>query len=305
VTFKDFLLRLTAFLLIFFAIDFSVSKLMEKGLNKFYGFDKKPEILINGSSMTLSGFHKSDIEKQLNKKVAVYAKEGVGVEDRHAMLAQFFSEHPGTVNTVIYEINPLLFSSKLTAANVYTIFYPFIDNDSIDEYIKNRAGTTDYFIHKYCRAVRYDALTVNFVLKGYMNNYDNFKTISLDSGTHYFPEIENGKVMIENSTAKVNVFEKTMKLLQMNNNKVVLVMMPIYYQKQATFDSSGYNSLVSYYKKYTASNKNITYLDLNTGDLSHNALLFSDLLHLNREGQKKITEAVARFLKNRDSLNVK
>jgi hypothetical protein len=271
---------------------------MLKGLNKFYGFDTKPAILINGSSMTLSGFNKSDIEKQLNQKVAIYAKEGVGVEDRYAMLEQFFSEHPGSVKTVIYEINPLLFSSKMTAANVYTVFYPYIDNNAINDYIKKRAGVSDYLIHKYCRAARYDALTVNFVLKGYMNNYDNFKTTTLNTETSYFPEEETGKVVIENNPGKIDVFKKTMYLLKMNKAEVVLVMMPVYYQKQATFDSSAYNKLVSFYKNYTALNKNVTYLDLNTGSLSHNAMLFSDVLHLNREGQKKITELVSGLLKS-------
>src|SRR6478735_634314 len=120
--FTIFLKRLAAFAIIFLLIDYTASIWMLKGLNKFYGFDNKPEILINGSSMTLSGFHRTDIEKKTAKRVCVYAKEGVGVEDRYAMLAQFFSEHPGTVKTVIYEVNPLLFSSKLTAANTYTIF---------------------------------------------------------------------------------------------------------------------------------------------------------------------------------------
>lgn len=295
--FKAFLLRMAAFLIIFLVIDYTASIWMLKGLNKYYGFDIKPEILINGSSMILAGFHRTDIEKKTGKRVCIYAKEGVGVEDRYAMLAQFFSEHPGTVKTVIYEVNPLLFSSRLTATNTYTIFYPFIDNNAINEYIKERAGWSDYIVHKYCRSARFDARTINFVLKGYKNDYDNFKSAALNPETIYFPGETSGKVVIEKNEAKLNVFEKTMQLLSGNGTKVILVMMPIYYQKQATFDSSSYNKLVAYYKNYASKNKDVNYFDLNTGELSHNALLFSDLLHLNREGQRKITESISEFLK--------
>lgn len=295
--FSVFLIRLVAFLLLFLIIDFATSKLMLKGLNKFYGFDKAPTILINGSSMSLSGFHKTQIEKELSQKVAVYAKEGVGVEDRYAMLQQFFSEHHSSVKTVIYEVNPLLFSDKLTAANVYTIFYPFMDNNAIDEYIDKRTTRFEYYVHKYFRSARFDVLTINFVLKGYMNNYDNFKTNTINPETAYFTKEESGKKMIEFNKDKVAVFENTIKLLLDNNTKVILVMMPIYYQKQATFDSTSYHHLGDYYKKFTESKKNIFFLDLNTNDIANNALFFGDVLHLNREGQKKVTEVIVNFLK--------
>lgn len=294
---SGFLIRLFAFLLLFLIIDFATSKLMLGGLNKFYGFDKAPAILINGSSMSLSGFHKTEIEKQVNQKVAVYAKEGVGVEDRYAMLQQFFSDKHSSIQTVIYEINPQLFSDKLTAANVYTIFYPFMDNNAIDEYIYKRATRFEYYVHKYFRSARFDVLSINFVLKGYMNNYDNFKTNTINPETAYFTKEECGKKKVEFNKDKVAVFEKTIQLLQDNNTKIVLVMMPIYYQKQATFDSISYNQLGDYYKKFTESKKNISFLDLNTNDIAHNALFFADVLHLNRDGQKKVTEAVVNFLK--------
>lgn len=295
--FSAFLIKLFTFLLLFLIIDFATSKLMLKGLNKFYGFEKGPSILINGSSMSLSGFHKTEIEKQVHQKVVVYAKEGVGVEDRYAMLQQFFSDHHSSVKTVIYEINPLLFSDKLTAANVYTIFYPFMDNNAIDDYINKRATRFEYYVHKYFRSARFDVLTINFVLKGYMNNYDNFKTNSINPETVYFTKEESGKKMIELNKDKVAVFENTIKLLQDNNTKVILVMMPIYYQKQATFDSTSFNQLGEYYKKFAGSKKNISFLDLNTNDISHHALFFADVLHLNREGQKKVTAVVVNFLK--------
>ena len=294
---RIFFLRLVVFLLIFFAIDLVTSSFMLNGLNKFYGFNGKPAILINGSSMSLSGFNKSEIEKQLQTRVAIYAKEGVGVEDRHAMLQQFFSNRSQAVKTVIYELNPLLFSKTLTAANVYTIFYPFMDNKAIDKYIKNRAPAKEYFAHKFFRSSRFDALTINLAVKGYMDKYENFKTNAIDPATAYFTTKDAGKVKVEMSPEKLSVFEQSLKLVKENNARVVLVMMPIYYQKRATFDSSSYQKLDSYFRQLSGAGTNISYLDLNKPEITRNALLYSDVLHLNRDGQNSVTAAIVHFFK--------
>jgi hypothetical protein len=273
--FTVFVLKLMVFLLLFVILDFSTSKLMLRGLNKFYEFNCNPKILINGSSMSLAGFNKSELEKKTNQKISLYAKEGVGVEDRLAMLEHFFSEHPNTVKIAIYEINPLLFSNKLTAANVYSIFYPFMDNKAIDQYIYKRADRMDYLVHK----------------------YDNLKTVSLNPAASYFKKSEENKIQVELNKDKVVAFEKSIRLLEKNKVKTVVVMMPIYYQKQLMFDSLSYKRFVSYFKECSALNKNVSYFDANTDSFSRNALLFSDLVHLNREGQRKITEIFGEYLK--------
>ena len=63
---KKFIVRLAVFLLAFFVVDLATSALMLKGINKFYGFSGSPAILINGSSMSLSGFNKTEIENTSN-----------------------------------------------------------------------------------------------------------------------------------------------------------------------------------------------------------------------------------------------
>jgi hypothetical protein len=294
---KKFIVRLAIFLLAFFVIDLATSAFMLKGINKFYGFNSRPALLINGSSMSLSGFNKAEIEKQLQTNVAIYAKEGVGVEDRHAMLQQFFTNRSPSVKTVIYELNPLLFSKTLTAANVYTIFYPFMDNAAIDSYIHARAPVKEYFAHKLFRSSRFDALTINLAVKGYLNKYENFKTNAIDPGTAYFTANDAGKVVVEMSPDKVTVFEESLTLIRQHNAKVVLVMMPIYYQKKATFDSSSYKLLDNYFRRLAATEPTISFLDLNNTEITRNAMLYSDVLHLNREGQKSVTAAIVNFFK--------
>lgn len=285
-------------MLLVFVIDLATSTVMLTGLNKFYGFNEKPVMLINGSSMSLSGFNKSEIEKELQTRVAIYAKEGVGVEDRHAMIEQFFSDKSQGVKTVIYELNPLLFSKTLTAANVYTIFYPFMDNNAINGYIKERAPAKEYYAHKVFRSSRFDALTINLALKGYLNKYENFKTNAIDSGTAYFGANETGKVRVEMSPEKLAVFEQSVKLIRQNNARVVLVMMPIFHQKKATFDTSSYARLENYFRMISTIQAGVSYLDLNSPDITHNASLYSDVLHLNRNGQNSVTAAIVQFFKS-------
>jgi hypothetical protein len=282
---------------LFFVIDLASSAVILKGLNKFYGFDKKPEILINGSSMALAGFNKSAIENQIGKNVAIYAKEGVGLEDRYAMLKQFFSDNSNPVKKVIYELNTLLLSSKMTATNIYTIFYPYMDNHAIDNYIQSKATNTEYYIHKIFRSSRFDVLTINLGVKGYMGKYENFKSNAIDPGIEYFTKKDVGKVPVEMNEEKKRIFETTLQLIHQHEADVILVMMPIYYQKKATFDSVSFNKLDLYYRNLSGHGKNVSYLDLNSPDFTHNALIYSDILHLNREGQKKVTAAIVDFIK--------
>jgi hypothetical protein len=292
-----FLQKVFIFCICFWAIDAGSSNLMRRGLDRYYGFNSRPEILINGSSMTLSGFHKSLIEKETNKKVSIYAKEGVGIEERYAMLKHFFSGEGNSVKIVIYELNPLLFSNQLTADNAYMLFYPFMDNDAIDKFIKKKASILDYYTHKYLRSVRFDALTMNFVFKGYFNSYENFKTSSIDPNIAYFPPEQIGKTSIEINKGKLAIFENTIALLAAKKIKVILVMMPIYYQKQATYDPISYANLTAVFNETAERYKDINFVDLNTPDLTYDAALFGDLLHLNREGQKTVTSSIIKLIK--------
>ena len=139
--YRNTILNFVLFASLFFAADYALFKFLELGLRSFYGFDKKPEVLINGSSMSLADFNVSQIEQRLNKDVINYSKNGVSLEDRIAMVKHFYNEVKTDSNlTIIFEVNPMLFSEKFTAENVYLLFLPFMDDPNIEQMIKTNSG---------------------------------------------------------------------------------------------------------------------------------------------------------------------
>jgi hypothetical protein len=278
---------------LFISVDFLISKVLITGLNKYYGFDHQPEILINGTSMSMSGFNRGDIYRFTKMNCATYAYEGVSIDDRYAMVSHFFQMFPDGIKTVIYEVNPVVFSKIRTAENSYTVLYPFMDDKSISAHIKEYADTKDYYIHKIIRTRRFDSRLIRLIVMGYLGKFENVKTNKLDTAelVSLIAEKGNKEVIIEQSS-KV-VFEKTMDLIWSHNSNIVLVMMPMYYIKLQTFSPDGYNSLCNYLSEFCSKNKNITFLDLNRDSLIHNADYFSDQLHFNLKGQQQITDIIS------------
>jgi hypothetical protein len=291
-----FVKRCLLLFLLFISADFLISKVLITGLNKYYGFNHHPEILINGTSMSMSGFNREEIYNFTKMNCATYAYEGVSIDDRYAMVSHFFQMFPEDVKTVVYEVNPVIFSNIKTAENSYTVLYPFMDDKTIGAHIKENVGNREYFIHRIIRTSRFDSRLIRLIVMGYLGKFENVKTNKIDTASLLPLIAEKGQkeVIIEQSS-KI-VFEKTMDLIKSHNSNVVLVMMPIYYIKLQTFNPEGYNNLCKYFSDYSSNNSNVSFLDLNEDRITHNAGYFSDQLHFNVYGQQQITKAISSFL---------
>ncbi|MBN1185294.1 MAG: SGNH/GDSL hydrolase family protein [Bacteroidales bacterium] len=294
----QFIKRLFFFAVIFIITDYFVSNIFLNGINKYFGLENQPEILINGSSMILAGFDKSEIENRTGKNVALYSRPGVSLADRSVMIEHFFDLYPENVEAVIFEVNPLIFSNRFSAENVYTLFYPYIDNPAIDTYIRNRASQKEYIVHKYIRATRYDIQLIKSSINGYLNNYTNIKTQVLDTNALEGLRRSQNTQEIEFDEGKIKLFEKTIDLIRKQGAEVILINMPMYTMKFKTFRSSDYERYISYFDSYSSSNDNVMFLDLNTRDISTRNKNFSDPLHLNREGEKVISSRIIEVLNN-------
>jgi hypothetical protein len=298
---RTFIKRTVYLLLLFIVLDYAISTILLKGLNKYYGIEQKADILINGSSMAMSGFNRTTLEKLTNKEIANYSHEGVSIDERLAMINYFFHKNPESVTTVIYEVNPLIFSGINTAANVYTIFYPYLDDRFIDRFVKERAGSKDYFIHKIIRTKRFDARLIPNIFKGYLGKYENLKTNMLDTANLSPIAARKGKTEVIMGKSAIETFENTMDVLRSHNSRIILVMMPMYYLKFQTFNSAGYQNLCMYFAEYCSSGEGIDFVDLNRDSLIYNASYFSDELHFNIYGQQQITSIITSALQKQDS----
>ncbi len=281
---------------LFFVIDFGISTVLLTGLNKYFGLDSNANILLNGSSMSLAGFDKVKIEKATNKKVAFYSRNGVSLEDRSTMLKHYFNQSTQKTEIVVLEVNPLLFSKKFTAANVYRLFLPFMDDAAIDDFVKSKTTTKDYWVRKLIRTSRYDIDLFSLSLKGYMGVYENKKTQVLDPNALAGLRANANTVPVEFDAERVALFKETIELAKRRSEKIVLVNMPIFDTKMKTFKVEEYQVFLNFFKDYAKTHQNFYFLDLNQQHIISNPNLFSDPLHVNVDGQTKVSDALVKFL---------
>jgi hypothetical protein len=297
-----FIKRAIVLLLLFFLVDYLISLVLFNDLNKPFNLDHHPEILINGSSMSGSGFNTWEIEDRTSKHIAAYIREGVSVVDRQAMIDHFFDLYPEGIETVIYEVNPVLLSGIKTAANVYTHFYPFMDDSTMNQYIKERATPREYYIHKLIRTTRFNSRSFIGFFAGIIGFSGNVKTNSLDEGMLRPLIAEKGKDEVIINDANREVFEETMTTILSRHASVLLVMMPMHYIKLQTFDEDGYKKLDKYFSEYARSRNHIEFLDLNQDSMIYDAGNFSDPLHFNVNGAQQITNIISDYINNNQVL---
>jgi hypothetical protein len=292
----QFIKRTIIFLILFFLVDYLISLVLFNDLNKTFNLDHHPEILINGSSMSGSGFNTWEIGERTNKQIAAYIREGVSVVDRNAMIEHFFHLYPEGIETVVYEVNPVLLSGIKTAANVYTHFYPFMDDRTIDRYIRERATPREYYIHKLIRTTRFESRSFIGFVTGLVGFSRNIKTNTLDEGTLRPLMAEKGTEDVIINEENRKVFEQSMETILSHHARVILVMMPMHYIKLQTFNEEGYRKLTDYYQKYALSRDSVEFLDLNRDSMIYDARNFADPLHFNANGQQQITNIISDYI---------
>lgn len=293
--FTLFFRKVVLLIMLFLAIDFVISKVLIEGLNRYFGLNEKADVLINGSSMVMNGFDRYELGKIIDLDVASYSHEGVSLVDRQAMLQHFYDNYKCDVKTIIFEIHPLIFSSYIRSKNVYTIFYPFMDVDNIDYYIKERASEKEYWVHKIIRTSRFDSNKLITVARGYLGVFGSFKTNVLDK-ERVDKNLHGVVNEIVIAPQKQELFEEIMQMIESNNSRALLVMMPMYDSKFKTFPKDDYKELCFYFEDFCSRKDGFEFLDLNIDSITTNAQLFFDDVHLNVKGQKVVTDIVAGHL---------
>lgn len=291
-----FLFQGIILLLLFFSIDYLVSIVRFSELKKPFSLEQAPQILINGSSMSGSGFSIVEIEERSSLEIASYIREGVSVVDRDAMITHFFQMYPEGIETVIYEVNPVLLSGVKTAENVYTHFYPFMDDSSIDQYIRESATPREYYIHKFIRTSRFDSRSFIGIVAGLFRVPDDLKTNALDESTLEPLIAEKGSEEIVINEYNREVFENSMNTISSHHANIILVMMPMHYVKLQTFVEEDYKKLCSYFQDYSSSKSHVSFLDMNQDSMIYDSGNFSDPLHFNASGSRYITDIISTYL---------
>lgn len=284
-------------ILLFFACDFAVERFMKHGVDEMYGLNQYAEILLVGHSHLMLATDKQQMEKDLGVKVSKYTREGVNVSDRKIMIQQFLDSGCGdSLKVVLYGVDLCTFTGEGLSANSYKLFYPFIDDEKIGNYIRQQGGEKDYWLHKLVRTSRYsDDGFKNGVLRGWLHNWSNLKngTVDIDA---YKQRLQNSdERRIQMNPELIAEFKETIEMLTERGIKVALVNTPTL-DLLNNFEPDKYDMMVDWFQTYANAEPLVEYWDFNPEYSSHHKL-FYDRIHLNAEGQKVISPLITEKIK--------
>jgi len=190
----------------------------------------------------------------------------------------------------------MLFSKKFTAANVYMLFLPFIDEPSMSDFVRSNTDAKEFWVRKIVRCSRYNTDMIALAIKGYTKNYENQKNLVLDLNALQGLKSEANTVEVELDPQKIKLFKDCVVLMQQHCKKVVLVNMPVFDTKLKTFKTDEYQKYLEVVQQVASGSGQTHFLDLSQPNIIENPDYFSDPLHLNASGQVQVTNAMTQFM---------
>lgn len=284
-------------LLIFIGIDRLIGTIINGGLNRYFGLNQHSAVLLIGHSHLMLAVDKISLEQEINLPVSKYCREGVNVADRYEMVKQYLSSpYSDSLKVVLYGVDQFMFTGAGLSKNSYKLFYPFIDEKNMNQYIRESADISDYWLHKLVCMTRYTDALLNSSIRGYRGDWSNYKEGHLDVDV-LKKQISKGlQRHIHFEQDLMDYFEQTLALLTQKGIKVVLVNTPIATPLNE-YEPDLYRRIILYFQEKAESSPLIYYWDFNPRYSSEYELFF-DPIHLNSDGQKVINaEIISRFNK--------
>ncbi len=268
--------------------------MLKAGLGRYFGLNQNSEILLIGHSHLMLSTDKKALEDSLGLKVSKYCREGVDVTTRDRMIKHYLSlPDKDSLRVVIYGVDQYMFNPNGLSNNVYKLFYPFMGNREIDRFIYEETDFKDYWIHKIVKTTGYSDGLINSSIRGWLGNWDNYK-----SGTLDINRIRNGAKgkqlrKIEINPEMKHTFESTLKLLTDRGITVILLNTPII-KEYNDFEPDKYSEIIEYFRSLDKSSDLIQYWDLNP-KYSQCYEIFYDPIHINSAGQPILTNEIIRL----------
>ncbi len=285
-------LRVLLFIAILFVFDLIISVALLKGIERFYGLRSDADVLMIGHSHLMLAVDRVTLEEESGLTVAKYTREGVNMADRRVMAQQYYDICDEPPETVILSIDPWLFSGEGLSLNSWKLFLPFMDDRGVNSYVKSSATKFDYYRYKLLRSGRFNAQLLNASARGWLKNWDNLKFGVVDTVRYNNEEALRGFRPKTFSQELIRDFSATLEFLNSRNTKVLLLNTPVWEPlvnaQKAEYDRSMF--LIDSLAREHCPGAEI--IDL-VPEFARRTELFFDPIHMNPEGQRVITEALA------------
>lgn len=294
---KTRIIHIVLFIVVLVVLDRTIGLVLNVGLNRYFGLEQHSEVLLIGHSHLMLSVDKENFEKGIGKKVSKYCREGVNVYDRYEMVKQYLSsEYSDSLKVVFYGVDQFMFNGEGLSQNSYKLFYPFIDNPTMNGYIKSSTDTYDYWLHKSLCSTRYSDALINSAIRGWMHNWSNYKfgKLEVEALKESVKKGEERHICFDENM--IRRFEETISMITEKGIKVVLVNTPIAAPLNG-YEPEEYHRIISYFNEKAEKMQGVYYWDLNP-EFSERYDLFFDAIHLNVEGQQVVNKyLVERFNK--------
>lgn len=284
-------------LVLFFAFDFGVEKVLRYGVDHYFGLNEYADMLLIGHSHLMLAVDKQKMEEELDIKISKYCREGVGVCDRYYMVKQYLdSPYSDSLKTMMYGVDLCTFLGEGLSSNSYVLFYPFIDNDDIGGFIRESTDAVDYWSHKIIRTYRYnDGTIMNAAIRGLRNDWSNKKVGVIDIEKYKQFIADGNERHIQMDPRIINKFKETIKMATDRGVRVILVNTPTL-DILNEYEPDKFAEVCQWFQDFADNNDHVEYWDFNP-EYSTRHEIFYDRLHVNVRGQEIINEAIIKKIK--------
>lgn len=293
---RRFMVKAALLLGFFVGLDRLVGWGLRAGLDRYYGLNEPAAVLCVGHSHTVLGIDRVYLSEALGLRTAKFAVEGANTADRLEMIRYYFRRQPGAVRVVVYDVDAHSFTSAGLSSASYTLLFPFIDDAGIRAYIKrNCRSRMEYWLRVLLCAPRYNELTLSLSVRGYLKKWSNFKFGSVHV-QRLEEQVRRGRFRhIAFDADNIRLFGETAKVVANGGATLCLTYIPtIDILNRA--EPEKFEHAMELFRGCVATHRNVVFLDYNSEFQSRHDLFF-DSIHLNREGQKALTERLSEDLK--------
>lgn len=285
---------LASFIISFVVLDTLVGAVFQNGLERYYGLNDNAPLALLGHSHLMLGIDKVMLEQELGVKVAKYTSEGVNVADRK-MMADYLLQKDKALKTLIYGVDAWMFTGEGLSENSHVLFYPFMDDDAVGEFIKEKASPSEFWSKKLIKSTRYNEGLIASAMRGYLQKWDNLKWGKINVEKLRLDIAQGNYRAIKNEADNIKILRETIKMLKKEDVKIILLYIPTI-DLVNEIQNKEFLESIGIFRELEAEYDNVEFLNL-LEPFSHQHELFFDPIHLNPQGQKLVTEDLIKVLK--------
>jgi hypothetical protein len=289
---RRFVVRSLAFVAILFCLDRLIGKAAERGLDRYFGMDRDAAVLLVGHSKTILGLDDAALEHELAIPVAKYAMNGANIFDREIMVRHFFSQHPGQVKLVVYDVDGFTLNQGNLSANSYRLFYPYMDDPQVASYVRaNDPSVADYYIRKLLPSTRYDETSLWLSLRGHFGFGENLKRGTVDLARLRARMARGQQQRPAIQLHSLAAFDRTISYIRSTGARVLLIYLPVV-DVLNDADREGEARTIGIYEQYASRDAGVLFWNYSKQYESKHEL-FMDGIHLNQAGQSGVTSRLS------------